>query len=290
MLDEVRRRADEFDVLHFHIDVLHFPLIAEFADRTVTTLHGRLDLPDLQPCFAAFPTIPLVSISRHQRTPLARRVLWVGNVYHGLPTDLLRLNAHPAGDYFAFLGRISPEKRPDRAIEIAARAGVRLKIAAKIDRADEAYWREKIGPMVAAHPNVEFIGEISDDAKAGVSRQCPRPAVSDRLARAFRPRDDRSNGLRYAGHCVSTAARCPKSSTRASRASSSTTSTQPWRAVQRIERLRSPCGAPALRERFTVEHMARDYLEVYRRLPGFGLGDGSNDSDYRRDPMTARRG
>ncbi len=123
MLDEVRRRADEFDVLHFHIDVLHYPLIAEFADRTVTTLHGRLDLPDLQPCFAAFPTVPLVSISRHQRTPLARRVLWVGNVYHGQPKDLLRLNAHPAGDYYAFLGRISPEKRPDRAIEIASSRG-----------------------------------------------------------------------------------------------------------------------------------------------------------------------
>ncbi len=165
MLDEVRRRAAEYDVLHFHLDVLHFPLVAEYADRTVTTLHGRLDLPDLQPLFAAFPTIPLVSISKSQRKPLARRVLWVGNVYHGLPPDLLQLNAQPSGDYLAFLGRISPEKRPDRAIEIAARAGVPLKIAAKIDQEDEAYWRDEIEPLLSRHPNAEFVGEITDVQK-----------------------------------------------------------------------------------------------------------------------------
>jgi glycosyltransferase involved in cell wall biosynthesis len=112
---------------------LHFPLVRDFADRTVTTLHGRLDLPDLKPFYAAFPEIPLVSVSQAQRRPLSRRNNWIGNVYHGLPRDLLPFRIEPAGDYLAFLGRISPEKRPDRAIEIAARAGRPLKIAAKVD-------------------------------------------------------------------------------------------------------------------------------------------------------------
>ena len=135
MLDSVRGEADKFDVLHFHIDVLHFPLIRDIADRTVTTLHGRLDLPDLKPFYAAFPEIPLVSISRDQRRPLAHPINWVGNVYHGLPRDLLPFTAHPKGDYLAFLGRISPEKRPDRAIEIAARAGMRPSGATNISSA-----------------------------------------------------------------------------------------------------------------------------------------------------------
>src|SRR5690606_7834349 len=130
------------DVLHFHIDLLHFPAIRDFAERTVTTLHGRLDLPDLKPFYAAFQDTPLVSISRDQRRPLSRDINWVGNVYHGLPRNLLPFTANPKGDYVAFLGRISPEKGPDRAIEITARAGIRLKIAAKIDEVDHAYWNE----------------------------------------------------------------------------------------------------------------------------------------------------
>jgi glycosyltransferase involved in cell wall biosynthesis len=166
MLDAVRERADDFDVLHFHIDLLHFPVIRDFAERTVTTLHGRLDLPDLKPFYEAFPDIPLVSISHDQRRPMPRPVNWVGNVYHGLPRNLLPFTANPKGDYLAFLGRISPEKGPDRAIEIAARAGMKLKIAAKIDRADQAYWDETIAPMIAAHPNVEYIGEINETQKA----------------------------------------------------------------------------------------------------------------------------
>src|ERR1044071_355359 len=148
MMDEVRRRADDFDVLHFHTDTLHFPLIHDLADRTVTTLHGRLDLPDLKPLFAAFQDLPLVSISRAQRRPLPRCVNWVGNVYHGLPRDLLPFKDNPTSDYLAFLGRISPEKRPDRAIEIAVRAGLPLKMAAKVDRVDQGYWDTVIRPMV----------------------------------------------------------------------------------------------------------------------------------------------
>jgi len=165
MLEQVRQRADEFDVLHFHIDMMHFPLVREFAERTVTTLHGRLDLPDLKPFYRAFPEFPLVSISNDQRKPMPP-VNWMGTVYHGLPKNLLPFSAEPTGGYLAFLGRISPEKRPDRAIEIAARAGMKLKIAAKVDKADAQYWTETIEPMIARHPNVEFIGEINESQKA----------------------------------------------------------------------------------------------------------------------------
>lgn len=163
-LENVMRHADAFDVLHFHIDLIHYPLIREIADRTLTTLHGRLDLPDLWPFYETFPHYPLVSISASQRLPMPP-VNWRGTVHHGLPATMLRSTLHPRGDYLAFLGRISPEKRPDRAIDIAVRAGLRLKIAAKVDRVDEAYWRRTIAPMVAAHPNVEYLGEISEANK-----------------------------------------------------------------------------------------------------------------------------
>jgi glycosyltransferase involved in cell wall biosynthesis len=156
MLEEVQQRANEFDVLHFHIDFLHAPVVRDFADRTLTTLHGRLDLPDLPPLYRAFRDLPLISISNDQRKYL-RHANWVGTVHHGLPANL-SFQPKPAGGYLAFLGRIAPEKGPDRAIEIAARAGMQLKIAAKVDRVDEAYWEEKIRPMIRAHSNVEFIG------------------------------------------------------------------------------------------------------------------------------------
>jgi glycosyltransferase involved in cell wall biosynthesis len=165
MLDQVRLRCDEFDIIHFHIDLLHVPVIHGFMERTVTTLHGRLDLPDLVPFYTAFPQLPLASISFHQRMPMPRTVNWAGNVYHGLPVDQLSFSPRPAGGYLAFLGRISPEKRPDRAIEIATRAGLPLKIAAKIDKADKTYWDDVIEPMVRGNPLVEFVGEIGDREK-----------------------------------------------------------------------------------------------------------------------------
>lgn len=164
MLDEVRRRADEFDVLHFHTDLIHVPLIQPFADRTVTTLHGRLDLPDLPPFYRAFAGTPLVSISDAQRAPMPP-VTWAGTVLHGLPQDLLTFTPKAEGGYLAFLGRISPEKRPDRAIEIAAAAGLPLKIAAKVDVADARYWETVIAPLVRRYPNVAFIGEIDERQK-----------------------------------------------------------------------------------------------------------------------------
>ncbi|MCP1470556.1 glycosyltransferase involved in cell wall biosynthesis [Sphingobium sp. OAS761] len=165
LLDEVQRRADEFDALHFHIDVIHMPLVRDFVGRTVTTLHGRLDLPDLPPLYRRFADHSLVSISDHQRAPMPP-VNWAGTIYHGLPGNLLRPKFASDDGYLAFLGRISPEKRPDRAIRIAARAGLPLKIAAKIDNVDRGYWDAEIAPLVADNPNVEFVGEISEQQKA----------------------------------------------------------------------------------------------------------------------------
>ena len=164
MLDQLRQRHRQFDVLHFHIDIMHFPLLRLLSTPAVTTLHGRLDLPDLQPFYRRFPDVPLVSISEVQRKPMPP-VRWMRTIHHGLPRALLAFNPNPEG-YLAFLGRISPEKRPDRAIEIAERAGIPLKIAAKIDKVDRDYWREVVEPMVRRTPLVEYVGEITEDEKA----------------------------------------------------------------------------------------------------------------------------
>src|SRR4029078_9273585 len=163
MLDRVRQRADDFDVLHFQIDQYHFPLFRPIADRTVTTLHGRQDLPDLRPLYLGFDDMPLVSISNDHRRPVPNSN-FVPTVYHGLPLDLHHPVAVPQGGYVAFLGRISPEKRPDRAIAIARSLGTPLKIAAKVDRADDAYFRTQIEPLLD-DPGVEFIGEINETQK-----------------------------------------------------------------------------------------------------------------------------
>ena len=165
MLDEVRRLASSFDVLHFHVDLLHYPVMRDFSWRTVTTLHGRLDLTDIHPLYSSFSEAPLVSISDNQRKPMPP-VNWAGRIHHGLPQNLLKPLASRSGDYLAFLGRISPEKRPDRAIEIAARSGRELRIAAKIDKVDRGYWHEVIEPLLRRHANVRYIGEIGDAEKA----------------------------------------------------------------------------------------------------------------------------
>jgi glycosyltransferase involved in cell wall biosynthesis len=162
MIDKVRERAEEFDVLHFHIDLFHFPLFRSLAVRTMTTLHGRQDLGDLKPFYSRFGEMPLVSISNDQRKPLPH-ANFVATIYHGIPADLYRPRFEQ-GDYLAFLGRISPEKRPDRAIRIARAAGIPLKIAAKVDKVDEDYFRNDILPLIDG-PGVEFIGEINEREK-----------------------------------------------------------------------------------------------------------------------------
>ncbi|MGI8526668.1 MAG: glycosyltransferase family 4 protein [Pseudolabrys sp.] len=163
MLNEVLQRADEFDIIHFHVDLLQFPLFKDHFYKCVTTLHGRLDLPDFHPVYRAFPDMPLISISDNQRRPMPPSVNWIATIDHGLPATLYPFNAR-MGNYLAFLGRIAPEKRPDRAIEIAKRAGIPLKIAAKVDPVDQEYFDHVIKPLLD-HPLIEFIGEISDNEK-----------------------------------------------------------------------------------------------------------------------------
>jgi glycosyltransferase involved in cell wall biosynthesis len=163
MLAEVRRRAHEFDVLHFHVDMIHFPFFEDIAARTLTTLHGRLDMKDLAGVYRNWRRYPLVSISNDQRRYLPD-ANWAGTVHHGMDSELYRFSPRSDG-YLAFLGRISPEKRPDRAIAIATRLGRRLKIAAKVDAADANYFRAKIEPLLD-HPLIEFIGEIGDHQKS----------------------------------------------------------------------------------------------------------------------------
>lgn len=265
MVDEVFRRLDDFDVLHFHIDHLHYPLMRKFADRMITTLHGRLDLPDLLPFYTAFPELPLVSISDAQRRPMPP-VNWASTVYHGLPADLLPLTAQPTPGYLAFLGRISPEKGPDRAIQIAAQTGAHLKIAAKVDPADERYWREVIVPLIGVHPNVEFVGEINEHEKAAFlgnasallfpidwpepfglvmieALACGTPVIASRRGSVPEIID---NGL--TGFVVDSIAEFGT-------------------ALQRARNLDRRAIRKQFERRFTVERMAQDYLTVYRQLP-----------------------
>jgi glycosyltransferase involved in cell wall biosynthesis len=163
MLDRVRQQAAEFDILHFHIDFFPFPLFRSIANRTVTTLHGRQDLPDLLPYYLGFGDMPLVSISDAQRRPITD-ANFAATIYHGIPADLHKPTLEPRGGYLAFLGRISPEKRVDRAIAIALAAGLPLKIAAKVDRVDEVYFRSEIEPLLR-QPGIDYIGEIDDRRK-----------------------------------------------------------------------------------------------------------------------------
>jgi glycosyltransferase involved in cell wall biosynthesis len=267
MLDQVRRRAPEFDVMHFHIDLLQFPLIHELAGKTITTLHGRLDLPDLQPFYAAFPDMPLASISFSQRLPLPVAVNWAGNVYHGLPKDLLAFSPNARGGYLAFLGRISPEKRPDRAIEIAARTGIPLKIAAKIDKVDREYWAELIEPMIEANPLVEYIGEIDDGQKGAFlggasallfpidwpepfglvmieAMACGTPVIAFPSGSVSEVIDEGETG--YVASSIEDAAEAV------------------WRA-QELDRSKVRA---CFERRFTVEQMALNYLDIYGALPG----------------------
>lgn len=263
MLEQLRQRIDQFDVLHFHIDLLHAPLIRPIAGRTLTTQHGRLDLPDLAPFYRAFSDLPLVAVSHDQRRYL-RHANWVGTVHHGLPRDLLAF--HPnGGGYLAFLGRIAPEKGPNRAIEIAARSGMPLKIAAKVDPVDQTYWEEHIRPMVESHANVEFIGEIPEREKSGFLGQaaallfpvdwpepfglvmieamaCGTPVIAFRRGSVPEIVTDGVSGF-----VVDTVEEAVA-------------------AARRIATLDRAKVRAEFERRFTVERMAREYLEIYAKL------------------------
>lgn len=263
MLQQVRRRADEFDVLHFHTDLLHLPMFEEHAARTVTTLHGRLDLKDLSEAYRRWPQYPLVSISDHQRRPLPM-AHWAGTVHHGLAAGTYRYSPRADGGYLAFLGRISPEKRLDRAIEIAGRSGLPLKVAAKLDAVDCAYFHRVIEPLLA-QPHVEFVGEISDAEKSEFlggaigllfpidwpepfglvmieAMACGTPVLAWRCGSVPEVVDDGVNGCVVDSMAAAVAA------------------------VDRLRRLDRAAVRATFERRFTADVMAQHYLEIYRQL------------------------
>jgi glycosyltransferase involved in cell wall biosynthesis len=272
-LETVAQRAHEFDVIHWHIDYLSYPLLRRLGTPSLTTLHGRLDLPELPPLYRLYGDIPVVSISDSQREPLPE-AHFVATVLHGLPENLLN-KGEGRGGYLAFLGRISPEKAPDAAIRIAARAGVPLKIAAKVDRVDREYFKTKIEPLLG-RSDVEFIGEICEDRKqeflgnaAGLlfpiawrepfglvmieAMACGTPVVAFDNGSVPEVLEDGLTGF------------------------ISTTEDQAVDAVRSLGTLDRNRIRREFERRFTAQHMAQNYLKLYvgmskpRRLPAVGL-------------------
>ena len=262
MLNDVVERSSEFDIIHFHIDYLHYPLSRAYGLNALTTLHGRLDLAELVPLYQRYDEMALVSISDAQRKPLPR-ANWVATVHHGLPRDLLPFSAQP-GDYLAFLGRISQEKRPDRAIRIARRAGIALRIAAKVDKADRAYFKSEIEPMLA-DGGVEFVGEIGERDKASFlggaqallcpidwpepfglvmieAMACGTPVVAWPCGSVPEIIEPGVTGFVVRSEDEAIAA------------------------LADIERFDRAACRRAFEARFTAARMARDYVDVYRRL------------------------
>jgi glycosyltransferase involved in cell wall biosynthesis len=262
MLDRVFADAAAFDVIHFHLDYQHFPLVRRCRCAAVSTMHGRLDLPGLVPLFRHFREQPLVSISDGQRKPVPW-ANWQATVHHGLPTELYTFQPDP-DDYFAFLGRISPEKRLDRAIEIAQAVGVPLRIAAKVDDADRRYFERCIRPLLD-QPLVEFIGEIDQARKnafLGGARALlfpidwPEP-FGIVMIEAFACG---TPVVAYAGGSVGEVMQDGVTG------SIVTDQQQAIAAAEEIDRIDRHRCREVFEQRFTAQVMASRYLEVYRRL------------------------
>jgi glycosyltransferase involved in cell wall biosynthesis len=262
MLERVRQRAHEFDLLHFHLDYFPFSLFARQRTPFVTTLHGRLDLPEQQPVFSAFPTVPVVSISDAQRRPMPQAG-WIKTVHHGLPERLL-MPQPVEPQYLAFLGRIAPEKCVDRAIRIAQLCGLKLKIAAKVDKVDRPYFHDEIEPLLA-QPHVEFIGEINDSQKSEFlsgamallvpidwpepfglvmieAMACGTPVIAFNRGSVPEVVDDGLTGFIVEDEVGAVAA------------------------VQRVATLSRPAIRKQFERRFTARRMAEDYLHIYAAL------------------------
>jgi glycosyltransferase involved in cell wall biosynthesis len=262
LLERVRQRADDFDVLHFHLDYWPASLFARHNIPFVTTLHGRLDLPELRPVYAALPNMNIVSISESQRRPL-KEANYVGTVLHGLPADLLTPQPSTPS-YLAFLGRICPEKRPDRAIRIARAAGIPLKIAAKIDKVDAEYFESTIKPMIA-EGGVELVGEINEAQKPAFlsgarallmpidwpepfglvmieAMACGTPVIAYNHGSVPEIIDDGVTGFIVEDEMSAIAA------------------------VRRLPSIARSGVRATFEERFTSRRMAEDYLSIYRSL------------------------
>ena len=264
MLERVFQRAAEFDIIHFHVDYLHFPLSRRQPITHVTTLHGRLDIPDLISLYQEFQDMPVISISNEQRKPLPW-ANWQATVYHGLPADLYRFRPEP-GNYLAFMGRISPEKRVDRAIEIAKRIQIPLKIAAKVDPVDKDYFESVIAPLLG-DPLVEFVGEIGDAQKNEFLGNAyalllpidwPEPfglVMIEAMACG-------TPVIAYRGGAV------PEIMEEGHTGFIVEELEDAVEAVQRVPELSRNRCREVFEQRFTVTRMARDYLQAYKRLIG----------------------
>jgi len=262
MLENVFQRAAQFEIVHFHADYLHFPLSRRQPITHLTTLHGRLDIPDLVPLYQEFRDMPVVSISNAQREPLPW-ANWQATVYHGIPADLYRFRAEP-GTYLAFMGRISPEKRVDRAIEIAKQVQIPLKIAAKVDRVDKDYFKLVVEPLLG-EPLVEFVGEISEGEKVDFlgnayallfpidwpepfglvmieAMACGTPVIAYRSGAVPEVMEEG-----YTGFIVEELKDAVE-------------------AVRRVPELSRKRCREVFEQRFTATRMAHDYVRVYERL------------------------
>jgi glycosyltransferase involved in cell wall biosynthesis len=262
LMEKICQQAQDFDVLHCHLDYWPFSLLSRQPTPYITTLHGRLDLPELTPIYDCFEDAPLVSISDAQRLPLPRGN-FVGTVHHGLPQNLLTPRAVPR-DYLAFLGRICPEKAPDRAIRIARAAGIKLKIAAKIDRVDRDYYETEIRPLIDGH-QVEMIGEIGEAEKPGFlsgakalllpidwpepfglvmieAMACGTPTIAFPAGSVPEVIDNGVTGFIVRDEQAAVAA------------------------VARLDRLSATAIRARFEQRFTARRMAQDYVSLYRRL------------------------
>ena len=262
MLENVVQRAAEFDIVHFHTDYLHFPLSRREQITHVTTLHGRLDLPDLVPLYQEFREMPVISISNGQREPLPW-ANWQATVYHGLPADMYQFR-DKTGTYLAFLGRVSPEKRVDRAIEIAKQVGIPLKLAAKVDRVDKDYFETVVEPLLR-HPFVEFVGEIGEGEKEEFlsnayallfpidwpepfglviieAMACGTPVIAYRGGAVPEVMEEGHTGFTVEGL------------------------EDAVEAVRRVPELSRKRCREVFEKRFTAARMAHDYLQVYERL------------------------
>jgi len=264
MLDHVFEAAREFDIVHFHLDYLQLPFAKRLPVPGVTTMHSRLDVPELQMVHRRFTDLPLVSISHAQRRPMAW-ANWLANVHHGLPQQLYPFNARP-GAYLAFLGRISPEKRPDRAIRLARAVGIPLKIAAKIEKLDLQYFEDVIRPMLNA-PGVEFVGEIGEADK--------RRFLGEALALLFPIDWPEPFGLvmieAMACGTPVLAWRCgsvPEIMVNGVTGFVVDEERSAAAAIGRMPALDRAACRRVFEERFSARRMAREYLSVYRRLLG----------------------
>jgi glycosyltransferase involved in cell wall biosynthesis len=275
MLGDVLKQIDDFDIVHYHIDYLHFPLSLCENIPNVTTLHGRLDIPDLQPLYCRYPDVPVVSISNSQREPLPW-INWQATVYHGLPERQYTF-CTDRGNYLAFLGRISPEKGADRAIEIALRAGIPLKIAAKVDHADQEYFDSVLRPELDS-PLVDFIGEIGYPDKSNF--------LGNAMALLFPINWPEPFGLVMieAMACGTPVIAYPYGSVPEVLEEGRTgflvdDVASAVRAVENISAISREECRQQFEERFSARRMAADYVSIYKKLINY---DGKNDEGLQR--------